>query len=204
MNLLTDGTSNNPVLRFCLNLVARHGDNWPPTEEVLAREFVDWLGSRAFVSEDGMKKLCEAKGVNLTFVPLPQEIRGFNCSFGHKREIVISESEAAPFIHLHTLFHEFREMLEHVFTELGRATIAPDDSLEVQAEQFAVLCRMEAATRELPVIFEATARIERKWVRYLSYALVIVFGVAYVLSCIFTPQMEEVLSEAKRQRYVRM
>jgi hypothetical protein len=146
--------------------------------------------------------LCAAKGINLSFVSLPQEIRGLNCSFGNKREIVITDAQPSPF-DLHTLFHEFREMLEHVFAELGHSTIGPDNFLEVQAEHFAVLCRMEAATRELPAFLEMTANIERKWTRYLSYGLLLVFGVAYVFSCIFTPQMEEVVSEARRQRYVR-
>jgi hypothetical protein len=149
-----------------------------------------------------MKTLCEARGVNLTFVPLPREIRGFNCSFGNKREIVICETQTAPF-DLHTLFHEFREMLEHVFRELGHPMIGVDDSLEVQAEQFAILCRMEAATREIPIFFQMAENIQNKWMRYLSFGLVIVFGTAYLFHCIFTPQMEEVLAEARRQRYVR-
>jgi hypothetical protein len=73
-----------------------------------------------------------------------------------------------------------------------------------QAEHFAVLCRMEASTRELPAFFEMTGNIEKKWARYLSYGLLLVFGAAYLFSCIFTLQMEEALSEARRQRYVRM
>lgn len=149
-----------------------------------------------------MKRLCAAKGINLSFVSLPHEIRGFNCSFGNNREIVITDTQPSLF-ELHTLFHEFREMLEHVFAELGYSTIGPTESLEIQAEHFAVLCRMEAATRELPAFLEMTGNIEKKWPRYLSYGLLFVFGVAYLFSCIFTPQMEEVVSEARRERYVR-
>jgi hypothetical protein len=63
---------------------------------------------------------------------------------------------------------------------------------------------MAAATRELPAFLEMTGNIEKKWTRYLSYGLLLVFGVAYLFSCIFTLQMEEALSEARRQRYVRM
>jgi hypothetical protein len=202
MNLLTDGAANNPILRFCLNVVEQHGESWPPAEDALAREFVGWLGSHAFVSRDGMKKLCDEKGVNLTFIPLPREIRGFNCSFGNKREIVICDTQTAPF-DLHTLFHEFREMLEHDLRELGHPIIRQSDSLEVHAEHFAILCRMEAASREIPGFLQMAENVENKWMRYLSYALVIVFSTAYLLHCIFTPQMEEVLSEARRPRYVR-
>ena len=202
MNLLTDGTANNPILRFCLDVVEQHGESWPPEEDVLAREFVDWFCCRAFVGEEHMKKLCEAKGVTLTFISLPKEIRGFNCSFGNKREIVICETQTAPF-DLHTLFHEFREMLEHDFRELGHPIIGPKDSVEVQAEQFAILCRMEAASRDIPSFLEMAQNVQNKWMRYLSFGLVIVFAAAYLLHCIYTPQMEEVLSEARRQRYVR-
>ena len=149
-----------------------------------------------------MKRLCEAKGVNLSFVSLPHEIRGLNCSFGDKREIVITDTQPSLF-ELHTLFHEFREMLEHVLAELGHPTIGPEDFLEVQAEHFAALCRMAAATSELPAFLEMTSKIEKKWARYFSYGLLFVFSAAYLFSCIFTPQMEEALSEARRQRYVR-
>jgi len=201
MNLLTDGTANNPILRFCLDVLERHGESWPPAEDVLAREFVEWFGCRAFVSKEHMRELCEAKGVKLTFVPLPSEIRGFNCSFGNQREIVVCETQISPF-DLHTLFHEFREMLEHDFRELGRPIIGPKGSLEVQAEQFAILCRMETASREIPGFLEMAQNVQNKWMRYLSFGLVIVFGTAYLFHCILTPQMEEVLSEARRQRYV--
>jgi hypothetical protein len=203
VKLLTDGAENNPILGLCLRLISQHGQNWPPTEDVLASEFVGWLGTSAFLSRDAMKRLCAAKGINLSFVSLPHEIRGFNCSFANKREIVITDTQPSPF-DLHTLFHELREMLEHVFAELGYSTIGPEDFLEVQAEHFAVLCRMAAATRELPAFLEMTGNIEKKWTRYLSYGLLLVFGVAYLFSCIFTLQMEEALSEARRQRYVRM
>ena len=203
MKLLTDGTSNNPILGFCVNIVAQYGESWPPTENVLARAFVDWLGLHSFLTREQMTKICEATGVNLTFVALPHEIRGFNCKLDKTREIVICETQTNPFA-LHTLFHEFREMLEHDFYELGHPIIGINDSLEIQAEQFAVLCRTEAAARELPAIFQMVENIQNKWLRYVSFGFVVVFGIAYVFQCIYTPQMEEMLSQNQRQRYVRM
>jgi hypothetical protein len=108
-----------------------------------------------------------------------------------------------PFGHVHALFHEFREMVEHVFVELGHATLTPRESLEATAEEFAMLARMETATRELPAYIELVGNIEKNWHRYFVYSFLIVFSVAYMFSCVFLPQFEDIISEARRQRYVR-
>lgn len=199
MQLLEDGTAKNPLLGFCLSMISRHGATWPPTEETLAEEFVEWLGIRSvFLRRDALKDLCKAKGVSLSFIALPQDIRGFHCSFQHKKEIVIAERELAPFADSHTLLHEFRELLEHEFVALGRATIGAKDSLEVQAEIFAMACRIEAGKREFPVFLEIATKVEKRWVRYLGYAFLGVFTVAYFFGCIYMRQLEEIGSEAQR------
>jgi len=203
VKLLTDGTEKDRILAFCKAVISRRGEDWPPTEEVLAEEFVSWLGFNSFATRDALRQLCLSKGVNLSFLSLPQDIRGFNCSFHDKKEIVICERETAPFADSHTLFHEFREMLEHGFAELGHPTLSPEDFLEVKAEHFAMAARMIAAARELPGFFEIAQSIESKWARYFGYAALVVFGAAHLLSCVFLPQMEEIASEAKRPRYVR-
>ena len=149
-----------------------------------------------------MRELCLSKGTNLSFVPLPLNLRGFNCSFKDKKEIVIAEHENVPFADLHTLLHEFREMLECVFVEVGCATLTPEDSLEVTAEKFAMLARMETAVREVPVYLEMVGHIETNWPRYFGYAFVVVFFVGHMFSCVFLPQFEETICEARRQRYV--
>lgn len=198
-----DGTEKNPVQGFCQAVISRHAEHWPLSEGTLAEEFVNWLGPSSFLSRDALQELCRSKGVNLSFISLPQELRGVNCSYQDKREIVITEQEAVAFAHLHTLLHEFREILEHSFSELGYATLHAEDSLEVRAEQFAIACRMKEAEKELAVLIEMARNVEKKWARYFVYTLLIVFGAAYLFSCTATPQMEEVFSEAKRQRYVR-
>jgi hypothetical protein len=203
VRLLTDGTEKDPVLGFCLTVISQHGESWPLPEDALAQEFVEWFGLRSVLTRDALKKLCQAKGVGLSFVPLPQDIRGFNCSFQNKKEIVIAERELAPFADSHTLLHEFRELLEHEFVELGHATIGAEDSLEVEAEIFAMACRIEAGERDLPVFLEVASKVEKKWVRYLGYAFVGVFGLAYLFGCIYMGQLEEMGSEVHRQRYVR-
>jgi hypothetical protein len=203
VKLLTDGARNNPLLGFCLAVISRHSENWPPTEQVLAKEFVGWLGVKPFLTRDAMRELCLSKGINLSFSALAHELRGFNCSFQDKKEIVISEHENVPFADLHTLLHEFREMLEHVFVELGWATLSPKDSLEETAEEFAAVARMETGTREFPAYVEIVGNIETPWQRYLGYVLLAIGFVAYMFTCATLPQYEEMIAKARRQRYVR-
>lgn len=204
MELLTDGTENNPLLGFCLAVISRHSENWPPSEDVLAEEFVGWFGARTFLTKNAMRELCLLKGITLSFTPLPSGLHGFNCSFQDQKEIVISEHEMVPFAHVHTLFHEFREMLEHLFADLGHATLTPKQSLEAKAEEFAMIARMATVTRELPGYVEIVSNINKDWPRYFGYAFLVVCFVAYMFSCVSLPQFEDVISEARRQRYVRM
>jgi hypothetical protein len=99
--------------------------------------------------------------------------------------------------------HEFREMLERAFVQLGHATLKPKDSLEAEAEEFAITARMETLTRELPVYFKMVGNIEKNWPRYFGYGFLFVFFVAYMFGCALLPQFEDMMVEARRQRYVR-
>ena len=202
MELLTDGSESNPVLVFCQSVIARHAEHWPPTEEALAEEFVNWLGSSSFLGRDTLMKLCRVKGVNLSFSELPPELRGLNCSFEGKREIVITERPTAPFSYSHTLFHEFREMLEHGFMELGHAIVGPEESLEERAEQFPAACRVQEVEKDLPVLIDVVTKIEKKWPRYLAYGLLGILAIGYLFGSVYFSQMEEIYSEMDRQRYV--
>lgn len=201
MYLLTDGTEKNPLLGFCLSIISQHSEKWPPTEEILARAFVHWLRSPFLLTQSRMKELCQANGVDLSFVPLPEGMRGFNWSWQGGKGILITSKELAPFADVHTLFHEFRELLEHEFEALRYPTHNAKGLPEVQAELFATFCRMEAGMKEMPAFFEMAQNVEKRWARYFTYALVLLFGAAHLFSCIYLPQMEEALSEA-RQRYI--
>jgi hypothetical protein len=178
-------------------------ENWPPKEKALAYEFVEWLGLKLFLSRDKMIDLCSSKRINLSFTELPTELRGFNCSFENRTDIVIAQHETVPGVDLHTLFHEFRELLENRFIELGYSTLGAEDSLEVQAEGFAMSARMIVVTREIPAFVGFVQNAEAKWSRYLGYSVLVVVGVFYLLSCVALPRLEEIESDAKRQRYIR-
>lgn len=203
MELLKGEIDTPPIVGFCKAVISRHVENWPPTEETLAEEFVQWFGLQSFLTRDGLIELCLSKRVNLSFAALPPELRGFNCSFQDKKEIVITQRETVLGADLHTLLHEFRELLENAFVELGYATLGAEEFLEVQAERFAMSARMEVVEREIPAFIEIAKNVNAKWARYIGYSLIGVLGFIYLLSCVFLPQLEEIESEAKRQRYVR-
>jgi hypothetical protein len=58
-------------------------------------------------------------------------------------------------------------------------------------------CRIRAGEKQLPVFFELVNNIEKRWVRYFGYAFVVVFALAYLFSCIYIHQLEEIGSEAR-------
>lgn len=188
---------------FCKAVISRHAENWPPTEETLAGEFVQWFGFQPFPTRDRLIELCRSKRVNLSFAALPEDLRGFNCSFQDKTEIVISQHETVFGADLHTLLHEFRELLENAFVDLGYGTLGAEEFPEGRSERFAVSARMKIGEREIPAFIDIATKVNAKWARYLAYVAICVFGLFYVHSCIFLPQLEEIDSEVKRQRYVR-
>ncbi len=194
MELLNGEIDRSPIVGFCKAVISRHAENWPPKEEVLAEEFVQWFGLQPFSTRDRLIDLCLSKRVNLSFAELPPELSGVNCSFQDKTEIVINERQTLFGADLHTLLHEF---------QLGYATLGAKDSLEVQAEIFAVSARIEAVKREIPAFIETVENVQAKWARYLSYGVLGVLGFIYLLSCVYLPHLEEIDSKIKRQRYVR-
>jgi len=192
-----------PIVEFCKAVVSRNSENWPPKEETLADEFVQWLGLKSFPTRDGLIELCLSKRINLSFAELPPELRGFNCSFENKTEIVVVQRQTVPGADLHNLFHEFREVLENGFIDLGYSTLGEEAELEAQAEVFAMSARMSVIKTEIPAFIEIVKNADAKWVRYLGYGVIGVVGLIYFLSCVFLPQFEEIEAETKRQRYVR-
>lgn len=94
-------------------------------------------------------------------------------------------------------------MIERAFVELGHGTLTSKKSLEATAEEFAMAARMATVTREFPGYIEMVSNIETSWHRYFCYALLAVLVVAYMFSCVTLPKYEDMISEARRQRYVR-
>jgi len=85
---------------------------------------------------------------------------------------------------------------------LSGANFPPEDSLEETAEEFAILATMQTGVREMPAYLEMLGSIKTDWQRYFGYAFALVFFIAHMFSCAFLPRFEEMISEARRQRYV--
>jgi len=203
LELLTGEIEASPIVGFCKSVISRHTETWPPKEEALAEEFVEWLGLKTFLTRDKLIELCLSKRVNLSFVELPPELRGFNCSYQDKTEVVITQHETVLGADLHNISHEFREVLENGFVELGHSTLGAGDSLEVRAEHFAMSARMMVVAREIPAYLDTVSNAESTWVRYLGFGVLGFVGLVYLLSCVLLPHFEEIESQTNRQRYIR-
>ena len=189
------------ITAFCRTVISRHSANWPPNENVLAQEIVDFFGIGPFLTLETLVQLCrDHLRIPVSFIELPTELRGYNCSYGNKREIVVSQHQTFPGADQHTLLHELREILEATFEGLGHPIVNRRE-LEGFAESFAISVQMAVAERELPNLFQNAAEIERKWWRITAYVLLGVGGLAYLLGCALRPYLEDVFaSEELRQR----
>ena len=118
MELLTDGTENNPLLGFCLAVISRHAKKWPPTEQVLADEFVDWFGANSLMTPTAMRKLCGSKKINLSFVPRRQNFTALTVHFAIKTKSSFPNTKWPRSVHAYVI-SRLGKMLERAFVELG-------------------------------------------------------------------------------------
>ena len=81
---------------FCQAVISRHSAIWPPEESVLAKELVNGFPALSFLTLDSLRQQCAALGINVSFATLPRELRGYNCGFEDKKEIVISTDQGFP------------------------------------------------------------------------------------------------------------
>lgn len=125
-------------MTFCQAMVSRCATNWPPSEDKLAKEFVSFFQVGPFPSVDGWVQLCGSLDIQVHVCALPRELRGYHCCYDGTRSIWVNEEELFVGSREHSLLHELREILEHIFEDLGQPTVAKE-SLEILAEQFARL-----------------------------------------------------------------
>jgi hypothetical protein len=197
-------SQSDPLLAWCRTVVTRHAGNWPPRESVLAGDFVSFFGPDSCTTLESLRQLCARLGIDVSVRLMPSDIRGHNSVYLTKRAIVLSEHQPLLGADEHTLLHELREIVEHIFKELGGATCDSAGELEIRAESFAGLVRSEAFSRQLSVFFQTAEQIENKWVRYGTFFLIGLGGLAFVCTCIFLPQLEHaVTADELRKRNVR-
>jgi hypothetical protein len=84
-----------------------------------------------------------------------------------------------------------REVVEHVFVDLGSRTCSSLEELEARAEQFASVARSKAFGKTPQVAWKNAEQIEKKWARYGAFVLIAVGGLAYFLGIYFLPHLED-------------
>jgi hypothetical protein len=180
---------------FCSQVVSGHTAHWPPSEQRLAEEFGTFFGLASLRSFEGLVRLCGSLGIEVPTAALPKELRGYHHWYGEKLAILIADGEGSYLWREHTLLHELREMLEHVFRELGRPTTEAS-MLESRAEEFAVQARLTASWELWSGLFENAEKVESKWRRWGTYALIGFGALLMGISFVFLPQLEDRITPA--------
>jgi len=202
--LPAESSPNDPLLAWCRAVAQQHAHQWPVPEPVLAASFVRSFGPDAFSTFQSICELCVRLGIDVSVRPMPPDIRGHNLFYENRRAIVVSEHQTFPGANEHTVLHEVRELVEHIFVELGVRTCSSMEEIEARAEEFASIARSEAFSNTLLVISTAAEEIEKKWARYGAYILIGVGGLAYLLGLWFLPALEDAsLPEKTGKRNVR-
>jgi hypothetical protein len=175
----------------------KHGSTWPPTEEALAGEFVEYFKLQTLVNLAELQEICDRLGIIFRIEQLPESLRGINYRYQEKREIVISDSQLLT--KEHTTLHELREVIEYEFRDL-RTPVCTTEDKEERADSFAVSVRMCAFGKEIPGLMEHVDSIESKWPRRAAYCLLFVFIAIYVLGLTLTPHLEDIVEEKRTKR----
>jgi hypothetical protein len=155
---------------FCKVIASRCSNNRPPSEGKLATEFINFF-EVGLPTLDSWTELCTNMDIRVTLTSLPPGLRGHHTCFNNEWTIWLSEKERFPRAREHTLLHELREILEHIFSDLGLPT-ADTSSREARAEEFAVHTKM-VASREMWIAFLGDAKkIQSTWWRRGTYGLI--------------------------------
>ena len=182
---------------FCQTVYQKHGSEWPPTEETLADEFVEYFKLETLVNLGELQEICDRLGIIFRIEQLPESLRGINYRYQEKREIVISDSQLLT--KEHTTLHELREVIEYEFCDL-RTPVCTTEDKEERADSFAVSVRMCAFGKEIPGLMDRVGKIESKWPKRAVYVLLFVFVAVYFAGLILSPKLEEAMDEKRTRR----
>lgn len=187
-------------MTFCQVMLSRYATNWPPSEDKLAEEFVSFFQVGLFPSLDGWVQLFGSLDIQVDICALPRELRGYHCCYENTRSIWLNEEELFVGSKEHTLLHELREILEHIFEELGQPMVGKE-FLETLAEQFASYVRLVAMGNTWKILFESLDldSIQSRWAQLGCLLLIGVgsfFYFFYLVGCGLLPYLED---QAARQ-----
>ena len=180
--------------RFCETVGANHLGSWPPSENALAHQFVSFFGIDGMLGMEELERLCRMVGVEVSVRDLPKPLRGHNCTYEGKREIVVGAVQGSALVlgsREHTLLHELRELIECEFRRLGRPTATGFADMESRAEAFASQVRASASFKTWEGYFEAIDGIESRLLKIGAVIIVALLAMGHYLACVNLPQWED-------------
>jgi hypothetical protein len=186
--------------RFCETVIANHSESWPPSENALAHQFVSFFGIDGLLGMEELERLCQTIGVEVRSQELPKPLRGHNCTYEGKREIVVGTVQGAASVlgsREHTLLHELREVIEYEFRRLGHPIATDFSDMESRAEGFAGLVRAGASLKTWEWYFEAIEGIESRLLKIGAIILFAVLAMGHYLACVNLPHWEDQFSEPR-------
>ncbi len=187
---------SSPLLEFCQECISRHSNNWPPTENDLAVDFVSKFDVLPLLSRERIEALCFQLGIKVSFRVLPPELPGHNGSYENENAIELNEREIVFGGMTHTVFHETRECMERSFLVLRHPVIA-ENELEKRADLFAALVRVNCVHKTFEDLIGGIVDISSTLLRWGAYALLFAGGLAYGVGCVSLPQQEDYISRNK-------
>lgn len=187
---------SSTLVEFCKECISRHSNNWPPSENDLALDFVSKFEVLPLLSREQIQDLCFQLGIKVSFRVLPPELPGHNGSYERENAIELNEKEIVFGGMTHTVFHEIRECMERDFIALHQPVIA-ENELEMRADLFAVSVRVNCTYKTLEDLMGGIADISSNLLRWGAYALVFVGMLAHGAGCILLPKYEDQISGGK-------
>ncbi len=185
---------SSPLVEFCTECISRHSNNWPPSKDDLAVDFVSQFEVLPLLSQKQIEALCFQLGIRVSFRVLPPELPGHNGSYENENAIELNEKEIAFGGMTHTLFHEIRELMERNFIGLQHPVIA-ENELEKRADLFAAFVRVNCIYKTLEDLMGGIADISSNLLRWGAYALLFGGALAHVVGCASLPQQEDYICE---------
>ena len=167
----TEVAHSDQLALFCRDFVSRYPKQLV-TEEMLARHFVSFFKISPFVHMANLTEFCKSVGIVLWKEILPPDLMGINGSVGNLRKVIISDRAEDLFFQEHTVLHEIREIIEHVFCDLGSPISKPEE-IEGRASEFASFVMDLPCEEVFETWVKDAACIESVWKRVMAISLIV-------------------------------
>jgi hypothetical protein len=205
MNPKLEVQGNEPLTAFCRSFIKQYADSWPPSEDLLASNFIKYFHISFLLHTLDLEGVCSRLGIEILSDSLPDGVYGYNFRLGEIRKVVIKGEKQSISLHTHTAFHEIREILEYSFIELGFPTFPPSIR-EKQADAFALSVMFLASKNHWTAWLDRAGEIKSPWRKAGAFGLIGVGGILFCFGLCFSavfPYIEDLRGQnQKDQRYL--